>query len=219
MKLIISALFEEIEDIFDKYDLIQVKSKFELYKTRINDEEILIGCCGVGKANAAMFTQFCIDHYIIDEVISIGAAGSTNKNLKIGDVVIGTKFIYGDVDVRIFGYDFGQVPQRPKYYTGSAYEFDLNLFDFNIINGTIVTVDSFVSTYKSEFDLLEQKDAIEMESTSIAQVCHLNEKNIICFRCISDESFYSEDAAQSYDITKKTISVNLLKLIENYLGV
>lgn len=221
MKIIISALFEEIETIFENYDLKRIKnSKFEIYKTIINEEEILIGCCRIGKANGAMFTQFVLDHFIIDEIIVVGAAGSLNPNLNIGDVVVGKEFIYGDVDVCLFGYKYGQMAQMCEYYP--AKKIDLNIFEknneFKINYGTIVTVDKFLANYDEKLDLLTRKDAVEMETCAIAQVAYINKVDITSFRVISDNSFYNDNAQEEYEKTKKIVANNLYYILKQYIG-
>lgn len=220
MKVIISALFEEIQTMFEQKELTKINHKcFELYRTKFNDEEILVGCCGIGKVNAAMFSQFIIDHFNVEEIIVIGAAGALNQNLNIGDVVCGEKFIYGDVDVTAFGYEFGQMAQMPKYYQGN--NVDLNMFsalDFNVTKGTIVSVDKFLCEYDANFDLLPTKDVVEMETCAIAQVAFKNEIKITSFRAISDNSFCSNNAASDYEQTKIIVAKNLFEILKIYLG-
>lgn len=219
MKIIVSALFEEIETMFEKESLTKIEnSVFELYRGNLNSEEVLVGCCGIGKVNAASFTQFVLNHFIIDEIIVIGAAGALNQNLKIGDVVVAKDFVYGDVDVCAFGYKFGQMAQMPEKYI--AKEVDITKLqnpDFSLKLGTIVTVDKFLSQYDPNFDLLTSKDAVEMETCAIAQVAYKNSIDITCFRAISDNSFCSDDAASDYNKTKIIVANNLFKVLKKYI--
>lgn len=219
MKVVISALFEEIETMFEMVELKRIKNDaFEIYECEFNGQQILVGCCGIGKVNAASFTQFVLSHFIVDEIITIGAAGSLNSKHEIGDVVVSKDFIYGDVDVQVFGYKFGQMAQMPEKYNGKVIDIDLfNDEQFSVKKGTIVTVDRFMSEYDDKFDLLETKDAVEMESCAIAQVAFRNDVDVIGFRAISDRSFCSEDAAADYEVTKKIVADNLYKVLKKYI--
>lgn len=219
MKVIVSALFEEIETMFAKENMSRIKNDvFEIYRSEFNGEEVIVGCCGIGKVNAASFTQFVISHFVVDEIISIGAAGALNQELNIGDVVVGQDFVYGDVDVRAFGYKFGQMAQMPEKYLGK--DIDTSMFDklsFNTKKGTIVTVDKFLDAYDQNFDLLETKDVVEMESTAIAHVCFKNNVPVTCFRAVSDNSFCSDNAAADYNVTKKIVADNLYNILKTYI--
>lgn len=219
MKIVVSALFEEIATMFTQENLQKIQNdRFELYKSTFNGKEILVGCCGIGKVNAASFTQFIIDHFILEEIIVIGAAGALNQELNIGDVVVAKDFIYGDVDVRAFGYHFGQMAQMPHTYLAKKVSLKIFEFlDFKTQHGTIVSVDKFLSKYDANFDLLQTKDAVDMETCAIAQVAYKNKIEISAFRAISDNSFCSKNAASDYEQTKHIVADNLYKVLKLYI--
>ena len=51
-----------------------------------------------------------------DYVINTGSAGGYDPKLNVGDVVISTEVRHHDVDVTVFGYEYGQVPQLPAAF-------------------------------------------------------------------------------------------------------
>jgi futalosine hydrolase len=87
--LIIKQLFQKEED--------SIQEKF-FYKGILGrTTEFIICICGVGKANAAHGTAILIEKFKPDLIYIIGVAGAyPSSRLKIGDVVIAEKEIYGD---------------------------------------------------------------------------------------------------------------------------
>ena len=98
--------------------------------------------------------------------------------MNVGDVVISTEVRHHDVDVTVFGYEYGQIPQLPP-----AFEADVSLVKtamdaakeiegIKVTEGLIATGDSFmndperVEFAKKQFPGLQ---AFEMEGAAIAQ--------------------------------------------------
>ena len=108
---IISALDEELMEIIDKIETKKItKGYFTFYLANIYNKEVVLGICGVGKVNSAIYTQSMIDNFSPSVIINIGVAGSTDDKVKIGDLVIGTEYFYHDFDCTEAGYVMGQIP-------------------------------------------------------------------------------------------------------------
>ena len=60
---IISALNEELMEIIDKIETKKVVKGFTFYLANIYDKDVVLGICGVGKVNSAMYTQSMIDNF------------------------------------------------------------------------------------------------------------------------------------------------------------
>ena len=58
--------------------------------------------------------QILVDLFEVTHIINTGVAGSLNAALDIGDILISKDVIHHDVDVRVFGYPLGEVPQLGK---------------------------------------------------------------------------------------------------------
>jgi adenosylhomocysteine nucleosidase len=54
----------------------------------IEGKPIVLFLSGISMVNAAMTTQFALDHFTIDRIIFSGVAGGADPNLAIGDVVV-----------------------------------------------------------------------------------------------------------------------------------
>ena len=72
------------------------------------DDNIIACCGGIGKVNAAMATQLCIDRYRPDLILNAGVAGSF-QDLPIGTIVLADSLIQHDVDTSPIGDPVGLV--------------------------------------------------------------------------------------------------------------
>ena len=52
-----------------------------------------------GKVNSARTAQILIDNFNLDYSINIGVAGGINKDLQIGDIVVGKSLVQYDFDL------------------------------------------------------------------------------------------------------------------------
>src|SRR5690242_1155278 len=79
-------------------------------------KEVVLLKSGIGKVNAAMSTTILLHTFKPDVVINTGSAGGYDPALEVGAVVISDEVRHHDVDVTIFGYEMGQVPQMPPAF-------------------------------------------------------------------------------------------------------
>jgi adenosylhomocysteine nucleosidase len=54
----------------------------------IEDKPVLLFLSGISMVNAAMTTQFALDHFTVERIIVSGVAGSADPSLAIGDVAV-----------------------------------------------------------------------------------------------------------------------------------
>ena len=64
---------------------------------------------GIGKVNAARTTQVMLHNFDIAYVINLGAGGSINSLLNIGDVLIAKQVVQHDFDITAFGHSKGYI--------------------------------------------------------------------------------------------------------------
>ena len=107
---------------------------------------------GIGKVNAGICAQILADVFSVDAIINTGIAGSLNKNINIGDIVLSTDVVQHDMDATGFGYRKGQIPQMPVFFFNA----DDNLRrlaaevckevnpDIQVFEGRIASGDQFV---------------------------------------------------------------------------
>ena len=170
---------------------------WKLYLGKINNKEVILVECGVGKVNSARTTQILIDKYDIEFIINVGVAGGLRDNLEIGDIVIGRKLVQHDFDITAAGHPKGYISEE----LGREFISDLELInrcekiikkdikDTNVIIGTIATGDVFCNQVSLKEEVVKEfeADCIEMEGAAIAQVCTLCNVPFIAIRSISDK--------------------------------
>lgn len=136
-------------------------------------------------------------------VISAGTAGGLGDDVRVGDVVIGTEIINADADARAFGYVLGQVPGMPATYPASEDARAAGVAGVpgersaaTVHHGMLVSSYSFVGhdrapMIKGQFAGVL---ATDMESSAIAQTCHVHGAPFLAIRGISDLCGPASDA-------------------------
>jgi len=108
---IVVAMDEEFEAVENKMKDIQTKQIYNLRFTigKIGKKECILVKSGVGKVHSARTTQVLIDNFDLEFIVNVGAAGSVNDMLQIGDVVIGKEVVQHDFDITAFGHSKGYI--------------------------------------------------------------------------------------------------------------
>lgn len=191
---IIVAEIEEMKAIENIMSNIEIKSIYE-YKMvigNINNREYILVRSGVGKVNAARTTQILIDKFDVKYIINVGSAGAINDNLKIGDIVVGSRLVQHDFDVTAFGHEKGYISEIGKFFESDSKLIkkskDIKIENINIVIGTIASGDIFCTDIEMKDKIRKEfnADCIEMEGAAIAQVCYLSKIPFIIIRSISD---------------------------------
>lgn len=197
MIAIIGAMQAEIENL---HTIMSVenevkKANMQFFIGELSDKKVILVKSGIGKVNAAICAQICID-LGADYVINTGIAGGITPNLKIGDVVLSTDLVHHDVDAISFGYKLGQIPQLDAF----SFKADKHLLELaekickeKLIGyhaGRISTGDQFISDNEKKLKIYNNFSAFctEMEGAAIAQASYLNDIPFIIIRSISDNA-------------------------------
>ena len=149
----------------------------------IGDNEVIMQQCGIGKVNSAIGAVEMIDGYHPDLVISTGVAGGADISLNITEVVVSTECVYHDAycgEECVFGQILGMPATfaTPSEYVEKALSVndDPGNIHPKIHAGQIVSGEWFVDSkekMRSILDHFPQAMAVDMESCSIAQTCHI----------------------------------------------
>ena len=184
----------------------------------IKNNTIILMQCGIGKVNAAAGAVEMIRNFAPDCIISTGVAGGIDSCLNVMDVVVSSRIVYHDVWCGE-GNAYGQIQGLPLYFTGNETLFQCAISldtETAIHGGLICSGDKFI-TDRQELETIKTNFpeglAVDMESASIAQVCHLYEVPFISFRIISDtpgaekhleqyKNFWGEMADRSFHVTE-----------------
>ena len=221
---IIAAMKPEMEIIMNEIENLETVKECGLtfHCGEILGHDVVLTECGVGKVNAAMAATMLISSFECDLIINTGIAGGIAP-LEPRDVIVADKLMYHDVDVRIFGYPYGQVPGMPNSYTVNPSLLVLVRQVLNKLNiahkvRSIYSGDQFVTSEDKLSLVGGPKDAAcEMEGCAIAHVCTKAGVDFLVIRFISDivgkpsqindyQSFEVEMAELSAGITHKLIS-------------
>lgn len=211
--IVIVAMEEEIAPFLqvakDVGEPVQVGNSIHR-RGAINGVQTLLVQGGIGLVNAAGAATSALllanpdsSEAVRPLVISAGTAGGLGDSVRVGDVVVGTDNINANADARAFGYQLGQVPGMPVSYP--VPQLLLEISDVvvpehrtaeTLHQGLLLSSDSFVDQERSLVvkDLFDQVLATDMESSAIAQTCHVYGAPFLSIRGISDLCGPASDA-------------------------
>ena len=190
----------------------------------IGDKDIALQKCGIGKVNSAIGTTLLITTFRPQLVISSGCAGGADTSLNVGDVVVARQCTYHDAYCGD-NCEKGQILGMPARFDAPAelVEKALSLTSdaIRVTDGLTVSGEWFVDSrdkMRSILDSFPEAKAVDMESCSIAQTCHIFGVDFISFRIISDIplkdhkaqmyfDFWDRMADGSFEVTKEFLSV------------
>lgn len=222
---IIAAMQEET--VYLKQHMIDVESlivgEYTFFSGRILQTPVVLLQCGIGKVNAAIGATLLIERFKPKFIINTGAAGGLHESLSVGDIVISIAVQHHDVDLTVWGYAHGQLPQLPVSFSPSQELIDAaqraaEKMSMQVTQGLIVSGDSFIH---QDVDIKKIKQnfpdvhAVEMEGAAIAQVCHQFQIPFVIIRALSDiagkespisfEQFLKQAAQNSAQLTLHTL--------------
>lgn len=193
---IIFAMKEELSALKKYLTITNEYSIFNLkfYESKMNNIEIVLVECGVGKVNAARTTQILIDNMKVDYIFNIGVAGGVSNKLSVGDIVLGEKLVQHDFDITSFNHEKGYIPSVGVYIDSDTYLLNIanevlnSIKDITYHRGVIASGDIFCTETKMSEKIATKFNAlcVEMEGASIAQVCFLSHVPFLIIRSISD---------------------------------
>lgn len=215
---IISAMKIELEYLLSKVHLTTIKKrkKLEIQYAFFGNHELILATCGVGKVNAAIFTQMLLDTETVDLVLNVGIAGGLSDALPL-EVVLGTSYCHHDVRPNQMAalFPFQQVFEPRKELINRIKEIP----ELAIKCGRISSGENFIDNSRERERIYEtfQPYAVDMETSAIAHCCYVNNIDFIALRCISDLA--DENADKNYvsyeRIAAEKAGSAVLKILEN----
>ncbi|CAG4998174.1 Aminodeoxyfutalosine nucleosidase [Dyadobacter sp. CECT 9275] len=241
-----SAMQEEIlglEMLMD--DLEEVTLGMRTYFSgRISGIRTILVFSRWGKVAAATTVTTLILKFGITDLIFTGVAGGISPDLRIGDIVLGTRFIQHDMDARpiiaqyelpLHGLTYLEAPAykieegisaiRSLLETRQLHEAisqdELHHFGIEhprLFMGDIASGDKFFSTEYDKQSLSRNLPAIlcvEMEGAAVAQVCYEHLIPYTILRTISDTA--DENSVSDFPAFIKNVSSKYsLEIIKNF---
>jgi adenosylhomocysteine nucleosidase len=170
---------------------------FDFWLGSLGGADCVVARCGMGKVSAAAGVQRLIDEFAVTQLIVCGLAGGLQRELNIGDVVVGESFVQYDLDASPI-YPRYEVPGigRDVFSADSALVAHAVAAAGRIettpavYRGLVITGDQFVKDDKRHELVRDFPSAlcVEMEGAAIAQVCYLNDLPFVIIRVISDRA-------------------------------
>ncbi|MFR8222985.1 MAG: 5'-methylthioadenosine/adenosylhomocysteine nucleosidase [Blautia faecis] len=225
---IIGAMEVEVAILKEKMEDVRIikKASMDFYEGILAGKKVVVVRSGIGKVNAGICAQILADVFSVDAIINTGIAGSLNKNINIGDIVLSTDVVQHDMDATGFGYRKGQIPQMPVFFFNA----DDNLRrlaaevckevnpDIQVFEGRIASGDQFVCNQDVKNRIVSEFSAYatEMEGAAIGQAAYLNEIPFLVVRAISDKADGS--AQMDYSEFEKAAVDHSVRLTLNMLA-
>lgn len=213
---IIGAMQQEVETLLGIMEnkTVSEKAGSTFYEGKLEQLDVVVVQCGIGKVNAAVCTQILCDCFGVTHIVNTGIAGSLNADLDIGDLVVSQDAMYHDFDCVHFGYPYGKVPGMdvisfPADETMMAYAFAAA----EAVNpghtklGRVASGDQFVASKEKKNQIIANTQGLctEMEGTAIAQTAFRNHVPFVILRAISDKA---DDSAEMDYPTFETIAAH-----------
>lgn len=226
---IIGAMEEEVAILKDKMEIQEVvtKASMEFCRGTLYGKQVVVVRSGIGKVNAGICTQILADVFQVSHVINTGIAGSLQKEINIGDLVVSTDALQHDMDATQFGYQKGEIP-RLGCLSFAADERLVQLAkeacravnpDIQVFAGRVVSGDQFVADRETKEKIKSWSQGLctEMEGAAIAQAAYLNEIPFVILRAISDKA--DDSASVDYPTFEKQAILHSVRLVGKLLSI
>lgn len=185
-----------------------IRNGFPFYMSRAGETEVIVELTKMGMTNAALATMTAIQEYHPDLIVNQGTAGAQVKELKSGDMIIGSQAVNVhslEMEKRDFGE--GIVPEAWRGMATEYLDADPELIRFFQDGiGTETKTGKVVTGVLGSGDLFsKEKDRIlwlhdrfgnlseDMESFAVYAACKACDVPCIAIRVISNNELLDED--------------------------
>lgn len=199
------------------------KAMLEFHIGRIGKIDTIMVYSGVCKVNAAIATQLLIDFFHVDAIINAGVAGGIDSNIQLFDTIISERMVYHDVSDDILT-EYHPWLESNYFFADPALlaiarEYSSTAM-YPVLFGTMATGEQFIDDENR--DKINQKYAplsVDMETTSIAHVCHVNRIPFLSVRTITDTFTHKgmENFEKNCEVASEIsagIALGILSLLE-----
>jgi adenosylhomocysteine nucleosidase len=220
---IIGPCENEIMPFIDKIEdrALTRQAMLNFYTGIYENVRVVAMFSGVCKVNAAIAAQILIDRFEVTHILLTGVAGALKDSLKIGDIVIADEIAYHDVAKGIlteYHPWMADIYFRPDEEMLQA---AMDIANSPVIAyqhhvGRLVTGEAFI-TENERYKLIEEFEplCVDMESASVAHVCHANDIPFLIIRAISDAA--DENGSESFESNVEEAALHSLSLVEELI--
>lgn len=186
---LIVAMEEELEALAQLTTAIKTHEvhRRTIYEVSFNKNRIFMGISGIGKVNAASFTQILIDKFNVDLIVNTGVAGSLDERLSMLSMLVGSSMQYHDFDPEILRDTF---PYETVFKVKESYLDVIQKIAFEkpVVIGPIASGDDFIDSPEKRQRVYSITGAMacDMESAAVAHTAFAAGVDFLVFRAISD---------------------------------
>ncbi len=222
---VIVAMSKELELVTSQMTNTQsVESKVGVFtQGQLAGRDVVVAQSGIGKVCSGICCAEMISRFSPECIINTGVAGGLDPMLRVMDVVVGRESLYNDAWCGE-GNEWGQIQGLPARFRSDDRLFDIALSTkldggITVHGGVVCSGDRFI-TSRAELDEIKNQIpevlSTDMESNSIAQVCHMFDTPFVSVRIISDtpgdgdhatqyENFWGEVPKRSFEVLRQII--------------
>ncbi len=213
---IVAAMESEINYLLTHCEVVnEIKlKKNSFYQCEYGDYDLVVVASGVGKTNASVYTQMLIDYFEPTAVINIGIGGSLSDAISPLSVVLGESFSHHDVNQEQMENLF---PNQSVFLADSRLVTKFSTYIDKTRQGKIVSGEAFISDSAAKEAIItnHQPLLVDMETSSIAHCCYINDMPFISLRSVSDLADESSD--ETYEVNEKQAADQAGKLLLSVL--
>lgn len=176
---------------------ITEKAMLTFHEGQLGGVDAVVLYSGVCKVNAAIAAQILIDTFGVDLIINAGTAGGMDERLRLFDTAISTEAVYHDVAPHILT---GFHPwMETEYFKADPHLLQLSRQAVHALGaenrvywGRMATGEAFITDEGRQ--IINRRYApltVDMETASVAHVCHVNGIPFLAVRSITDTADHS----------------------------
>lgn len=182
----------------------------EFFETTIYGKSVLIYKCGNRKCKASASTQYIIDRFNPEKIILIGTAAGVNEDFDLVDILIPDMAIQSDC-----GFFEKEQPFQERFIT------NIDLSEYNVRGSATIASRDKPLIFKEDCELMRKNnvDIVDMESAAIAEVCKLNDTELVIIKGISDfPGHYEVDDERQYQEFVENVPKVIEKILNDYVA-
>lgn len=225
---VIGAMDNEIALLRESMNIVSTETitGMTFYAGSLNGHPMVLVQCGVGKVSAAVCAQTLILRYGVKRVINVGVAGSLDKHVNVGDIVISDDVVQHDFDTGTLAVKHRDIPATKTFHADAdlrkrALEAAKKVAaKVNIFEGRVCSGDQFIAGQAKKKAITDRFGGFccEMEGAAIAQTCTMNDVPFVIIRAISDKADDSGEisfAAFANAVARRSAAI-VGDMLENY---
>ncbi len=221
---LMGAMDSEIQYFLDRMENRKTTEDngIEFHEGKLHGKGVVLVKSGTGKQYTTWTITKLIKNYNLACLLFAGVAGALDPTLKIGDVVVATKSVQHDFDLRGYNPKL-KVGQLSAYTDEWYFETDKKLVElalsaklggFKIVKGIVLTGDRFVDVDEKMNNLVFRElggTCIDMEGSAVGFVCNKEKIPHLLVRGISDELGHEGSSFKNH---LKLSALNACKVID-----